>query len=195
MKETPLRGPSISDLDQNQPLNSVKARLMLIFTADWEPAAGLVVDQAEDPVSSGTWLVLGSDSLVPGSVWCLVFQNCLRRRDAGLISQLQELDRQICDLRLDTDMSPEQLETDSRPSSGTVPLQLRTSEPVSRPNGRVGLNRACGFQLFQCHQEVVIPDVERQREETDSRRCSDVCGYLSDLMTPALTLPFFLRVL
>lgn len=51
-----------------------------------------------------------------------VCQNCLRRRDTGLISQLQELDRQICDLRLDTETSHEQPETDSRPSSGKSPV-------------------------------------------------------------------------
>ncbi|XP_062379494.1 dapper homolog 1 isoform X2 [Sardina pilchardus] len=43
--------------------------------------------------------------------------NCLRRRDAGLITQLQELDRQISDLRLDTKPSHDHVETDSRPSS------------------------------------------------------------------------------
>jgi hypothetical protein len=46
-------------------------------------------------------------------------QNCLRRRDAGLLNQLQELDKQISDLRLDVEKtSEERLETDSRPSSG-----------------------------------------------------------------------------
>ncbi|XP_068608279.1 dapper homolog 1 [Brachionichthys hirsutus] len=44
--------------------------------------------------------------------------NCLRRRDGGLITQLQELDRQISDLRLDTETPHGQVETDSRPSSG-----------------------------------------------------------------------------
>ncbi|XP_072221879.1 dapper homolog 1 [Leuresthes tenuis] len=48
--------------------------------------------------------------------------NCLRRRDTGLISQLQELDQQINDLRLDTEGSHDQLETDSRPSSGFYEL-------------------------------------------------------------------------
>uniref|UniRef100_F7GME9 Dishevelled binding antagonist of beta catenin 1 n=1 Tax=Callithrix jacchus TaxID=9483 RepID=F7GME9_CALJA len=44
--------------------------------------------------------------------------NCLRRRDAGLLNQLQELDKQISDLRLDVEKtSEEHLETDSRPSS------------------------------------------------------------------------------
>lgn len=35
-----------------------------------------------------------------------------------MISQLQELDRQISDLRLDTETVHEHLESDSRPSSG-----------------------------------------------------------------------------
>ncbi|KAG8013026.1 Dapper-like protein 1 [Nibea albiflora] len=48
--------------------------------------------------------------------------NCLRRRDASLIGQLQELDRQISDLRLDTEVSHDQPETDSRPSSGFYDL-------------------------------------------------------------------------
>lgn len=44
--------------------------------------------------------------------------NCLRRRDAGLLNQLHELDKQISDLRLDVEKtSEEHLETDSRPSS------------------------------------------------------------------------------
>ncbi|XP_060030888.1 dapper homolog 1 isoform X4 [Erinaceus europaeus] len=48
--------------------------------------------------------------------------NCLRRRDAGLLSQLQELDKQISDLRLDVEKtSEEHLETDSRPSSDVNP--------------------------------------------------------------------------
>lgn len=56
----------------------------------------------------------GADVLCP-----LLFQNCLRRRDAGLLNQLQELDKQISDLRLDVEKTTdEHLETDSRPSSG-----------------------------------------------------------------------------
>lgn len=53
-----------------------------------------------------------------------IFQNCLRRRDAGLLNQLQELDKQISDLRLDVEKTTdEHLETDSRPSSGEVNIQ------------------------------------------------------------------------
>ncbi|KAL8168750.1 UNVERIFIED_CONTAM: Dapper 1 [Gekko kuhli] len=53
--------------------------------------------------------------------YCAV--NCLRRRDAGLLNQLQELDKQISDLRLDVEKTAdEHLEMDSRPSSGFYEL-------------------------------------------------------------------------
>lgn len=63
--------------------------------------------------------------------------NCLRRRDAGLISQLQELDRQISDLRLDTETVEEHLETDSRPSSGFYELSDGTSGSLSNSSNSV----------------------------------------------------------
>ncbi|XP_069008886.1 dapper homolog 1 [Embiotoca jacksoni] len=63
--------------------------------------------------------------------------NCLRRRDAGLISQLQELDRQISDLRLDTEASHDQLETDSRPSSGFYELSDGVSGSLSNSSNSV----------------------------------------------------------
>uniref|UniRef100_A0A673AWG9 Dishevelled-binding antagonist of beta-catenin 1 n=1 Tax=Sphaeramia orbicularis TaxID=375764 RepID=A0A673AWG9_9TELE len=50
--------------------------------------------------------------------WFFFVQNCLRRPDPGLGSQLQGLDQQINDLRLDDRPSHDPLETDSRPSSG-----------------------------------------------------------------------------
>ncbi|XP_052000864.1 dapper homolog 1-like [Xyrauchen texanus] len=63
--------------------------------------------------------------------------NCLRRHDAGLISQLQELDRQICDLRLDTETSHEHVETDSRPSSGFYELSDGASGSLSNSSNSV----------------------------------------------------------
>uniref|UniRef100_A0A8D0AAS6 Dishevelled-binding antagonist of beta-catenin 1 n=1 Tax=Sander lucioperca TaxID=283035 RepID=A0A8D0AAS6_SANLU len=63
--------------------------------------------------------------------------NCLRRRDAGLISQLQDLDRQISDLRLDTDASHDPLETDSRPSSGFYELSDWASGSLSNSSNSV----------------------------------------------------------
>ncbi|KAK6304668.1 hypothetical protein J4Q44_G00252540 [Coregonus suidteri] len=63
--------------------------------------------------------------------------NCLRRRDAGLINQLQELDRQISDLRLDTEVSREHVETDSRPSSGFYELSDGASGSLSNSSNSV----------------------------------------------------------
>ncbi|XP_076605565.1 dapper homolog 1 [Chaetodon auriga] len=63
--------------------------------------------------------------------------NCLRRRDAGLITQLQELDRQISDLRLDTEASHDQPETDSRPSSGFYELSDGASGSLSNSSNSV----------------------------------------------------------
>ncbi|KAM4625235.1 dapper homolog 1 [Polymixia lowei] len=63
--------------------------------------------------------------------------NCLRRRDAGLISQLQELDRQISDLRLDTEASHDLIETDSRPSSGFYELSDGASGSLSNSSNSV----------------------------------------------------------
>ncbi|KAF1375283.1 hypothetical protein PFLUV_G00237990, partial [Perca fluviatilis] len=63
--------------------------------------------------------------------------NCLRRRDAGLISQLQDLDRQISDLRLDTEASHDPLETDSRPSSGFYELSDWASGSLSNSSNSV----------------------------------------------------------
>ncbi|TRY54010.1 hypothetical protein DNTS_014739 [Danionella cerebrum] len=63
--------------------------------------------------------------------------NCLRRRDAGLINQLQELDRQICDLRLDNETSHDHVETDSRPSSGFYDLSDGASGSLSNSSNSV----------------------------------------------------------
>ncbi|XP_020384044.2 dapper homolog 1 [Rhincodon typus] len=64
--------------------------------------------------------------------------NCLRRRDAGLINQLQELDRQISDLQLDVEKaSNDNLETDSRPSSGFYELSDGTSGSLSNSSNSV----------------------------------------------------------
>ncbi|GLD68914.1 protein TALPID3-like isoform X1 [Lates japonicus] len=63
--------------------------------------------------------------------------NCLRRRDAGLISQLQELDRQISDLRLDPEASHDPPETDSRPSSGFYELSDGASGSLSNSSNSV----------------------------------------------------------
>ncbi|KAL4656477.1 dapper1-like [Arapaima gigas] len=64
--------------------------------------------------------------------------NCLRRRDAGLISQLQELDKQISDLRLDNEKSShDHVESDSRPSSGFYELSDGASGSLSNSSNSV----------------------------------------------------------
>ncbi|XP_065694734.1 dapper homolog 1 isoform X2 [Patagioenas fasciata] len=64
--------------------------------------------------------------------------NCLRRRDAGLVNQLQELDKQISDLRLDVEKTTdEHLETDSRPSSGFYELSDGASGSLSNSSNSV----------------------------------------------------------
>ncbi|XP_054683733.1 dapper homolog 1 isoform X2 [Grus americana] len=64
--------------------------------------------------------------------------NCLRRRDAGLLNQLQELDKQISDLRLDVEKTTdEHLETDSRPSSGFYELSDGASGSLSNSSNSV----------------------------------------------------------
>ncbi|XP_036397902.1 dapper homolog 1 [Megalops cyprinoides] len=76
--------------------------------------------------------------------------NCLRRRDAGLISQLQELDRQISDLQLDAEKaSHDRLETDSRPSSGFYELSDGASGSLSNSS-----NSVFSECLSSCHSST-----------------------------------------
>ncbi|XP_063803463.1 dapper homolog 1 [Pseudophryne corroboree] len=64
--------------------------------------------------------------------------NCLRKRDAGLLNQLHELDKQINDLKLDVEKTTEDhLETDSRPSSGFYELSDGTSGSLSNSSNSV----------------------------------------------------------
>nr|XP_012641095.1 dapper homolog 1 isoform X3 [Microcebus murinus] len=76
--------------------------------------------------------------------------NCLRRRDAGLLNQLQELDKQISDLRLDVEKtSEEHLETDSRPSSGFYELSDGASGSLSNSS-----NSVFSECLSSCHSST-----------------------------------------
>uniref|UniRef100_A0A7M4FMB5 Dishevelled binding antagonist of beta catenin 1 n=1 Tax=Crocodylus porosus TaxID=8502 RepID=A0A7M4FMB5_CROPO len=76
--------------------------------------------------------------------------NCLRRRDAGLLNQLQELDKQISDLRLDVEKTAdEHLETDSRPSSGFYELSDGASGSLSNSS-----NSVFSECLSSCHSST-----------------------------------------
>ncbi|XP_008275354.1 dapper homolog 1 [Stegastes partitus] len=99
--------------------------------------------------------------------------NCLRRRDAGLITQLQELDRQISDLRLDTEASHDQLETDSRPSSGFYELSDAASGSLSNSSNSVFSECFCS-----------TADSDGRLPSTDERsgclECDELLGGLCD---------------
>ncbi|XP_069771357.1 dapper homolog 1 [Narcine bancroftii] len=76
--------------------------------------------------------------------------NCLRRRDAGLINQLQELDRQISDLQLDAEKGPnDNPETDSRPSSGFYEMSDGASGSLSNSS-----NSVFSECLSSCHSST-----------------------------------------
>ncbi|XP_064317097.1 dapper homolog 1 isoform X4 [Phalacrocorax carbo] len=101
--------------------------------------------------------------------------NCLRRRDAGLLNQLQELDKQISDLRLDVEKTTdEHLETDSRPSSGFYELSDGASGSLSNSSNSV----------FNVHPKYQCDLV--------SKNGNDVYRYPSPLHAVAVQSPMFL---
>lgn len=58
-------------------------------------------------------------------------QSRLRKQDVGLKTHLQQLDQQISELKLDVSKaSTEQLESDSRPSSGVTSHTLKVSVTI-----------------------------------------------------------------
>ncbi|KAM4662801.1 dapper homolog 1 [Discoglossus pictus] len=76
--------------------------------------------------------------------------NCLRKRDAGLLSQLHELDKQINDLKIDSEKPTEDNpETDSRPSSGFYELSDGTSGSLSNSS-----NSVFSECLSSCHSST-----------------------------------------
>ncbi|XP_074852391.1 dapper homolog 1 [Carettochelys insculpta] len=92
--------------------------------------------------------------------------NCLRRRDAGLLSQLQELDKQISDLRLDVEKTTdERLETDSRPSSGFYELSDGASGSLSNSS-----NSVFSECLSSCHSSTCFcSPLETSLNSSDGR--------------------------
>ncbi|CAK6432036.1 unnamed protein product [Pipistrellus nathusii] len=135
--------------------------------------------------------------------------NCLRRRDAGLLNQLQELDKQISDLRLDVEKtSEEQLETDSRPSSGFYELSDGASGSLSNSS-----NSVFSECLSSCHSstcfcsplEATLTISESCPKSADvnpkyqcdlvSKNGNDVYRYPSPLHAVAVQSPMFLLCL
>ncbi|KFP45202.1 Dapper 1, partial [Chlamydotis macqueenii] len=106
----------------------------------------------------------------------LVFQNCLRRRDAGLLNQLQELDKQISDLRLDVEKTTdEHLETDSRPSSGFYELSDGASGSLSNSS-----NSVFSECLSSCHSSTCFcSPLEATLNISDGRpKSADLIGWM-----------------
>ncbi|KAF6129608.1 dishevelled binding antagonist of beta catenin 1 [Phyllostomus discolor] len=136
--------------------------------------------------------------------------NCLRRRDAGLLNQLQELDKQISDLRLDVEKTSEEqhLETDSRPSSGFYELSDGASGSLSNSS-----NSVFSECLSSCHSSTCFcspleatltisdscpksADVNPKYQcDLVSKNGNDVYRYPSPLHAVAVQSPMFLLCL
>ncbi|XP_075388507.1 dapper homolog 1 [Tenrec ecaudatus] len=135
--------------------------------------------------------------------------NCLRRRDAGLLNQLQELDKQISDLRLDVEKTAEEhLETDSRPSSGFYELSDGASGSLSNSS-----NSVFSECLSSCHSstcfcsplEATLTTSDGCPKSADvnpkyqcdlvSKNGNDVYRYPSPLHAVAVQSPMFLLCL
>ncbi|NXI58794.1 DACT1 protein, partial [Chloroceryle aenea] len=102
--------------------------------------------------------------------------NCLRRRDAGLLNQLQELDKQISDLRLDVEKTAdEHLETDSRPSSGFYELSDGASGSLSNSS-----NSVFSECLSSCHSSTCFcSPLEATLNISDGRpKSADLIGWM-----------------
>ncbi|XP_009471000.1 PREDICTED: dapper homolog 1 [Nipponia nippon] len=104
------------------------------------------------------------------------YANCLRRRDAGLLNQLQELDKQISDLRLDVEKTTdEHLETDSRPSSGFYELSDGASGSLSNSS-----NSVFSECLSSCHSSTCFcSPLEATLNISDGRpKSADLIGWM-----------------
>ncbi|KAL6075587.1 hypothetical protein STEG23_011530, partial [Scotinomys teguina] len=135
--------------------------------------------------------------------------NCLRRRDAGLLNQLQELDKQISDLRLDVEKTSEEpLETDSRPSSGFYELSDGASGSLSNSSNSVFSEclSSCHSSTCFCNPlEVALTISDGCPKSADvnpkyqcdlvSKNGSDVYRYPSPLHAVAVQSPMFLLCL
>ncbi|XP_051478618.1 dapper homolog 1 isoform X5 [Apus apus] len=119
-------------------------------------------------------------------------QNCLRRRDAGLLNQLQELDKQISDLRLDVEKTTdEHLETDSRPSSDLIGWMdyNKEGQHEDQPAGSV----CRSLSTPHSNSLDVVADVHPKYQcDLVSKNGNDVYRYPSPLHAVAVQSPMFL---
>ncbi|XP_075699636.1 dapper homolog 1 [Rhinoderma darwinii] len=114
----------------------LRLRQETLVKAALSPAAGTAGDA---PVIKGDSPRSLEERFLEENILLLKKQlNCLRKRDAGLLTQLHELDKQINDLKIDVEKTTEEhLETDSRPSSGFYELSDGTSGSLSNSSNSV----------------------------------------------------------
>uniref|UniRef100_I3K0Y0 Dishevelled-binding antagonist of beta-catenin 1 n=1 Tax=Oreochromis niloticus TaxID=8128 RepID=I3K0Y0_ORENI len=113
------------------------------------------------------------EKLLEGNILLLRKQlNCLRRRDAGLIAQLQELDRQISDLQLDTETSHDQPEPDSRPSSGFYDLSDAASGSLSNSSNSIFSECFCSTLASCLECDVLVGGLCDESSSSGTVRCS-----------------------
>ncbi|KAM4690506.1 LOW QUALITY PROTEIN: dapper homolog 1 [Rhinophrynus dorsalis] len=113
--------------------------------------------------------------------------NCLRKRDAGLLSQLHELDKQINDLKIDVEKTTE--ESDSRPSSDDFLEWLDYREGQYESTGTVRRS----FSAPQPNAVEVVADINPKYQcDLVSKNGNDVYRYPSPLHAVAVQSPMFL---
>ncbi|KAG9481302.1 dapper homolog 1 [Eleutherodactylus coqui] len=114
----------------------LRHRQEMLVKAALSPAVGTAGDA---PLNKGDGPRSLEERFLEENILLLKKQlNCLRKRDAGLLTQLHELDKQINDLKIDVEKTTEEhLETDSRPSSGFYELSDGTSGSLSNSSNSV----------------------------------------------------------
>ncbi|KAJ7345413.1 hypothetical protein JRQ81_001363 [Phrynocephalus forsythii] len=118
--------------------------------------------------------------------------NCLRRRDAGLLNQLQELDKQISDLRLDVEKTAdEHLETDSRPSSDLIGW-LEYNKGVQHEDQTTGMVTLSPSTPYPNALDVLADVHPKYQCDLVSKNGNDVYRYPSPLHAVAVQSPMFL---
>ncbi|KAM6912161.1 dapper homolog 1 [Xenentodon cancila] len=97
--------------------------------------------------------------------------SCLKRKDASLLSHLQELDQRISDLRLDSEAPHDQQETDSRPSSGFFELSDGVSGSPSNSSQSV---------FSECFCSATDADGHFPSTEASCLECDALVGGICD---------------
>ncbi|XP_030071066.1 dapper homolog 1 isoform X2 [Microcaecilia unicolor] len=117
--------------------------------------------------------------------------NCLRKRDAGLLNQLHELDKQISDLKIDAEKtSDEHLETDSRPSSDDLLRWVDYKDQLEEHTS--GTVRRSFSAPYSSSLDMVADVHPKYQCDLVSKNGNDVYRYPSPLHAVAVQSPMFL---